>query len=199
MEEVAELVNLLADVPIPVEKISYRAAFQCSLKLDPHQATAEQLMQCALDHQLPGAEDLLLSRDGWLDLLLSHLIEPGLGTQGMTFLYDYPASQAALAKISGDSPAVAERFELYLSGIEIANGFHELDDPDEQERRFITENGLREAADRPILPIDEWLIEALTEGLPACSGVALGIDRLLMVLSDSHDISEVVGFDFRRA
>lgn len=199
MDEVAELVNVLSEAPVAVEKLTYAEAFQRSLKIDPHQATIEQLMQCAIDHHLPGADDLILGRDGWLDLLLSHLIEPHLGERGMCFLYNYPASQAALAKLSGASPPVAERFELYLAGVEIANGFHELDDAEEQKQRFIKDNNLRQAEHRPTLPMDERLLEALVEGLPDCSGVALGIDRLLMVLAGKRDIKEVVSFDLDRA
>jgi lysyl-tRNA synthetase class 2 len=117
----------------------------------------------------------------------------------MTFLYDYPASQAALAKVAGDSPPVAQRFELYISGVEIANGFHELDDAVEQRRRFTKDNDLRQTEQRSIMPMDEWLVEALAAGLPQCSGVALGIDRLMMVLTGRQRIDEVVGFDFSRA
>jgi elongation factor P--(R)-beta-lysine ligase len=199
MDEVAELVNLLSETTMAVEKLTYADAFQRSLKIDPHQTSVEQLMQCAIDHHLPGAEDLILNRDGWLDLLLSHLIEPHLGERGMTFLHNYPASQAALAKVSEASPPVAERFELYLSGVEIANGFHELDDAEEQNQRFIKDNNQRQAEHRPTLPMDERLLEALADGLPHCSGVALGIDRLLMVLAGKRDIKEVVSFDFGRA
>jgi lysyl-tRNA synthetase class 2 len=199
MDEVAELVNLLVDDPLPVERLTYGEAFQQTLDVDPYVAAVEQLKETAINHQLPGIEDLILDRDGWLNLLLSHLIEPGLGQQKMTFLYDYPASQAALAKVSGNSPAVAERFELYVSGIEIANGFHELDDSQEQQRRFEKENTQRLQQGRPSVPMDEWLLDALAEGLPPCAGVALGIDRLMMVLTGSEAIRDVISFDIGRA
>jgi lysyl-tRNA synthetase class 2 len=199
MDEVASLVNRLSDAPFEVEKLTYRQVFEHTLQIDPHQADVARLKQCAIDHALPGAEDLLLNRDGWLDLLLSHLIEPYLGDNVMTFLYDYPASQAALARVSGESPPLAQRFELYLSGIEIANGFHELDDPMEQRQRFMTDNHRRQSENRATIPMDQRLLEALTNGLPACAGVALGIDRLLMVLEGCRDIREVVCFDFGRA
>ncbi|MCG7893240.1 MAG: EF-P lysine aminoacylase GenX [Candidatus Thiodiazotropha taylori] len=199
MQEVADLVNLLSDEVLPVERLSYAEAFQQNLKVDPHNATIEQLRAAAIDHGLPGIEDLELDRDGWLNLLLSHLIEPGLGQQKMTFLYDYPASQAALARVSGDSPAVAERFELYISGVEIANGFHELDDSAEQQRRFEKDNNQRLETGRPAVPMDEWLLQALEQGLPACAGVALGIDRLMMVLTGSDNIRDVISFGLDRA
>ncbi|MEJ2622711.1 MAG: EF-P lysine aminoacylase EpmA [Candidatus Thiodiazotropha sp.] len=199
MEEVAELVNRLSEKALPVERLSYGQAFQQTLEVNPYQATTEQLREAAIDHQLPGIEDLVLDRDGWLNLLLSHLIEPDLGQQKMTFLYDYPASQAALAKVRGGSPAIAERFELYISGVEIANGFHELDDPLEQQRRFEKDNRQRQQAGQPAVPMDKWLLDALSEGLPPCAGVALGIDRLIMVLTGSEHIRDVISFDFSRA
>jgi lysyl-tRNA synthetase class 2 len=199
MDEVAGLVNRLSDVPLAVEKLTYRQAFERTLQIDPHQADVELLKQCAINQALPGAEDLTLNRDGWLDLLLSHLIEPHLGDNAMTFLYDYPASQAALARIGGESPPLAQRFELYLSGLEIANGFYELDDPTEQRQRFIVDNHMRQTENRVAIPMDERLLEALTNGMPACAGVALGIDRLLMVLEGCWDIREVVCFDLGRA
>jgi lysyl-tRNA synthetase class 2 len=199
MDEVAELVNRLSDETLPVERLSYGEAFQKTLEVDPYKASSEQLRAAAIAHKLPGIEDLVLDRDGWLNLLLSHLIEPGLGQQKMTFLYDYPASQAALAKVSDGSPAVAERFELYISGIEIANGFHELDDPVEQQHRFEKDNSQRQQAGQPTLPMDKWLLDALSEGLPPCAGVALGIDRLIMVLMGRDNIRDVISFDFSRA
>jgi lysyl-tRNA synthetase class 2 len=199
MDEVADLIHAVSGFQMPVEKLSYRDAFKSHLKIDPHRVDTDQLSACAIERQLPGIEDLVLTRDGWLDLLMSHLIEPQLGGDGMTFLYDYPASQAALAKVAGDSPPVAQRFELYISGVEIANGFHELDDAVEQRRRFTKDNDLRQTEQRSIMPMDEWLVEALAAGLPQCSGVALGIDRLMMVLTGRQRIDEVVGFDFSRA
>ncbi|MES9939164.1 MAG: EF-P lysine aminoacylase EpmA [Candidatus Thiodiazotropha sp. 6PLUC2] len=199
MNEVADFVNAVSDRALPVEKLTYREAFQQFLQIDPHIVDIEQLRACAIENKLPGVEDLVLDRDGWLDLLLSHLIEPHLGEQKMTFLYDYPASQAALAKVRQQSPAVAERFELYMSGVEIANGFHELDDAEEQKRRFTEDNQRRLEAGRSSLPMDEWLLKGLSEGLPHCSGVALGLDRLLMVLSGCDKIEDVISFGFFRA
>ncbi|MEJ2609394.1 MAG: EF-P lysine aminoacylase EpmA [Candidatus Thiodiazotropha sp.] len=200
MGEVAHLINLLADAPMSIEKLSYAEAFERTLQLNPHLADIAQLRQCALDQGVLGAEELQLEhRDGWLDLLLTHLIEPTLGVSGMTLLYDYPASQAALARVSDDSPPVAQRFELYIKGVEIANGFYELADPGEQKSRFAEDNRKRDETGYPLMPMDEYLLDALAEGLPACAGVAVGIDRLLMVLAKVRDISEVVSFNFRRA
>jgi lysyl-tRNA synthetase class 2 len=200
MDEVADLVNSLIETPMAVEKISYAQAFQRHLQLDPHQASIAELQACAIEQGIPGAEDLHLETwDGWLDLLLSHLIEPNLGQSGMTFLYDYPASQAALAIVRQDSPPVAERFELYLSGTEIANGFHELLDSDEQRRRFIEENRRRREQGLSQVQMDESLLDALSAGMPACAGVAMGIDRLLLHLTGCDDIRRLLTFDFLRA
>lgn len=200
MTEVAALIQSLSPRPLPVERLSYAEAFQRHLQVDPHRAEAATLRECAVRQGIAGADTLVLdSRDGWLDLLLSHLIEPHLGAEGMTFIYDYPASQAALAQVRAGDPPLAERFELYLGGVEIANGFHELLDADEQRRRFLDDNRRRQAAGLPVVPPDENLLAALAAGMPASSGVALGVDRLLMALSGSRHIRETIAFDIERA
>ncbi|MGD9170303.1 MAG: EF-P lysine aminoacylase GenX, partial [Candidatus Thiodiazotropha sp.] len=160
----------------------------------------DQLRECAIEQGIAGAEQLTIKgRDAWLDLLLSHLIEPRLGQAGMTFLYDYPASQAALARVRADRYPVAERFELYMNGIEIANGFQELIDAEQQRQRFREDIRQRLLSQQAEVPMDEALLLALASGLPACSGVALGLDRLLMVLTETPDIRQVVTFDIGRA
>ncbi|MCU7875006.1 MAG: EF-P lysine aminoacylase GenX [Candidatus Thiodiazotropha sp. (ex Lucinoma borealis)] len=200
MDEVASLVNQLIDTPLQVEQLTYAEVFKHTLALDPHTANIENLRHCAIEQGIPGADELNLeSRDGWLDLLLSHLIEPQLGKLGMTFLYDYPVSQAALARVREGDPPVAERFELYLSGVELANGFHELTDGQEQLQRFKADNRHRQQSQQSHMPMDESLIEALDAGMPSCAGVALGLDRLLMVLTGSNDIRQVLAFDISRA
>ncbi|MCU7906553.1 MAG: EF-P lysine aminoacylase GenX [Candidatus Thiodiazotropha sp. (ex Epidulcina cf. delphinae)] len=200
MDEAADLINRLVETPLAVEKLTYGEAFEQTLALDPHTASRERLRGCAIEQGVPSAEDLTIDRrDGWLDLLLSHRIEPRLGNRGMTFLYDYPAGQAALARVRAGTPAVAERFELYLSGMEIANGFHELTDGREQRRRFDDDNRRRRQSGQRVMPMDEPLLAALTAGMPACAGVALGIDRLLMFLTGCSDIRQVLAFDFSRA
>lgn len=200
MDEVAALVNSLGDRQLAVERLSYGEAFERHLRIDPHTATTESLIRCAIEHGVPGAGELRMDhRDAWLDLLLSHLIEPHLGRSGMTFLYDYPASQAALARVRDEEPPVAERFELYLAGMEIANGFHELTDAREQRRRFLDDNRRRREAGRAEVPMDEALLAALASGLPDCAGVALGIDRLLMFLTGCDDIRQVLAFDMGRS
>jgi elongation factor P--(R)-beta-lysine ligase len=199
MEDVAALVNSLLESHLGVEKISYAALFQRHLQIDPHQASTDQLQQCAAVNGVADASDLQLERDGWLDLLLSHLLEPHLGRSGMTFVYDYPASQAALSIVREETPPVAERFELYLAGMEIANGFHELLDCDEQGRRFMADNRRRTEQGLSPVTMDESLLAALAAGMPDCAGVALGIDRLLRYLTGSDDIRQLLTFDFLRA
>jgi lysyl-tRNA synthetase class 2 len=200
MGELASLILALSPRNLAVEYLSYAEAFHRHLQIDPHSESVESLRFHALAAGVAGVEGLELeSRDAWLDLLMSHLIEPRLGVDGMTFLYDYPASQAALARVRPGDPPVAERFELYLAGVEIANGFHELTDAREQRTRFLEENQRREAMGLPQVPLDEHLLAALKSGMPSCAGVALGVDRLLMVLTGSSQIPDVIAFDSSRA
>jgi lysyl-tRNA synthetase class 2 len=130
---------------------------------------------------------------------MSHVVEKNLPLNCPVFIYDYPASQAALAKIRKGSPDVAERFELYLNGMELANGFHELSDATEQAERFHNEQTQRKKLDLPGIPADYHLIAALKQGLPECAGVAIGLDRLLMVLTGAEHINDVLTFPFDRA
>ncbi len=200
MDEVAEMINGFFPDPLPVVRVSYRDMFQNHLGLDPHACTAEQLRDHALRLDISGAESLDLSDgDGWLDLLLTHRIEHHLGKNSICFVYDYPVSQASLARIRPGDPPVAERFELYMEGIELANGFHELTSAQEQRRRFECDlehrrkNGLKQVS------MDERFLDALDYGMPDCSGVALGIDRLLMRLTEVGSIREVLAFPLDRA
>ena len=137
--------------------------------------------------------------DPWLDLLLTHCLEPYLGQGRLCFVYDYPASQAALARLRPGNPLVGERFELYLNGIELANGFHELGDAVEQRRRFAAENATRQMRGLPVMPLDENLLAALESGLPDCAGVALGFDRLVMLAAGKETLAEVLAFPFEQA
>lgn len=177
--------------------VSYRQLFVDHLGCDPHRTSAAQLKALARQHLDAGfdSED----RDTWLNLLISHLIEPKLLQP--TFVYDYPASQAALAQVSCDEQgvAVARRFELFVEGVELANGYFELVDGDEQARRFAADQQQRRQLGKPVLPCDQHLVAALHHGLPACAGVALGVDRLLMLICGSQRIDEVIAFPLARA
>jgi elongation factor P--(R)-beta-lysine ligase len=200
MGELASLIQALSPTPLAEERLTYAEAFRRHLGIDPHTASPRQLRDCAMANGIAGAETLELEgRDAWLDLLLSHRIEPHLGSEGMAFLYDYPATQAALSRVRPGEPPLAERFELYIRGVELANGFHELADAAEQRRRFLDDNRRREAMGLLAVTPDEHLLSALEAGMPDAAGVALGIDRLLMVLSGCRHISETLAFDAGRA
>lgn len=204
MDEVEALVtSLLADIiTAPAERITYADAFGRYAGVDVHKATLAELQDCARESGIaavPGLDDH--DRDAWLDLLLTHVVEPQLGHGRLCFIHDYPAAQAALARIRHHPPAppVAERFELYVNGVELASGYHELLDGQEQRRRFERDKALRRAAQIADVPLDENLLAALEQGLPACAGVAVGVDRLVMLACGATDISEVVAFPIDRA
>jgi len=200
MGEVADLVRDVFDNPsLSMEMITYRELFESRLGLDPFRVCSEGLSEFARDQGISDAERLDLDVDGWLDLLLTHCIEDGLGRGCLTFVYDYPPNQAALARIRGGSDPVAERFELYLEGVEMANGFRELTEPQEQRRRFEADLERRRILRIGEAPIDQRLLAALESGMPDASGVALGLDRLLMVMSGSRHIDQVLAFPVERA
>ena len=138
-------------------------------------------------------------RDTLLQLLFTFGVEPNIGRDKPTFVYHFPASQASLAQISTEDHRVAERFEVYYKGIELANGFHELTDAREQRMRFEQDNRKRAALGLPQHPLDENLLAALEHGLPDCSGVALGVDRLIMLALKAERLSEVIAFPVDRA
>jgi elongation factor P--(R)-beta-lysine ligase len=204
MDETGELVmQLLAPHMAlkPPERLTYRAAFQRHAGLDPHRAAAEDFATAAKTHRISAPPDLLAHNDlgVWRDLLLTHVIEPKLGQGQLTFIYDYPASQASLARIQPGDPPLAARFELYLNGIELANGFHELAEAHEQRARFERQLHTRKASGQPAVPVDERLLAALAQGLPDCAGVALGFDRLVMLAGGARAIAEVLAFPIDRA
>ncbi len=194
MDEVEALLAKVAGAP-PASRCTYRALFQTHLDVDPHRADRAALRRVAAAHLGEVPEDL--DRDALLDLLMGAVLEPRLGRTQPVLVYDYPATQAALARVRPGSPPVAERFELYWQGMELANGFHELTDPLEQERRFLAERAARRSKGLPDVPHDRRLLAALAAGLPPCAGVALGLDRLLMCMTGAQRIDEVVAFPLR--
>lgn len=205
MDEVMALAQFLmktlnSQILYPEEnwhRLSYQSLFEQHLGINPHTAKAEDLAKkakSAFDIELEEA-----NKDIWLDLLFSHLIEPQL-TEPI-FIYDYPATQAALAKLekNADGIEVARRFELVIKGMEIANGYYELTDEVEQRRRFLHDQEVRHKLQLNNNPLDENLLAAMQSGLPSCSGVALGLDRLLMLICDACSIDEVLAFPLARA
>ncbi len=197
MAESADLVrHCIGDRPL--NQRSYRDLFRETLGLDPFAASLEELEGTARRHVDVGG--LSGDRDLWLDLLMTHLIEPELAALGLCFVYDYPASMAALSKVEEvDGEQVGRRFELYVDGIELANGYCELTDPSEQRSRFERDNCRRREHGLPEHPLDEALLAALEHGLPECSGIALGVDRLLMLATGAGDIRQVLAFDWERS
>ena len=203
MDEVAELVTELLAGRLALaepERLSYHDLFQRYLNLDPHRAGVAELAARAEARGVPIPPGMPAgATDPWLDLLLTHCIEPHLGPGRLAFVYDYPASQAALARLRPGEPPVGERFELYVGGVELANGFHELGDAGEQRRRFDAENAARRVLGLPVMPVDENLLAALDAGLPDCAGVALGFDRLVMLAAGKASLAEVLAFPWDHA
>lgn len=187
-EVAATLFDLDAADPASIDRCSYSAAFEQSLNAHPLESSYEQLCTLAGALREVGKSD---SRDDLLNLLWSHHVEPALGKERPVVIYDYPASQAALAKTRGE---VAERFELYARGVELANGYHELTDAAELRRRNQHLNDLRAASGKRRLREDSRLLEAMQVGLPACAGVALGFDRAVMVAAGKSRLDEVMPF-----
>ncbi len=164
------------------DRYSYADLFQRYLNINPLDSTAAELSRCAIANHLSSFNATENpDRDFWLHLLFSHGIEPHLGQSKPAFVLDFPASMAALAKICPNNPQVAQRFEVYFRGVELANGYHELTDVVEQELRFVADNAKRCQLQLPEIAPDPELLMALQKGLPSCAGVALGVDRLVML------------------
>lgn len=202
MAEVEQLLAVvLADIaPLAaVHHWTYRELFLQYAGIDPFAASPDELktlLESGCDISCVGlsGDDL----DGWLDLMMTHVIEPQLGA-GLVFVRDYPASQAALARLRPGTPSVAARFEAYLNGVELANGFHELVDAAEQRVRFESDLKRRRNSKLMCVNMDERLLSALESGLPDCAGVALGVDRLVMIASGANCLNEVIAFPFDAA
>ncbi|MGB0722105.1 MAG: EF-P lysine aminoacylase EpmA [Gammaproteobacteria bacterium] len=227
MDEVEELVRaVLPDLPT-IRRLSYAEAFTTCGAPDPHDTDVDGWSdfigrvgislsgigvprtdragtdragtdQAGTDDAGDvGSENGALDAAQCRDLVLTHWVEPRL--PAACFIHAYPADQAALARIADTRPPVAERFELYVAGVELANGFHELNDGTEQRARFEAENRVRVRAGRPPVPLDEHLLAALDAGLPACAGVALGVDRLVMLALGAQSLADVLAFPMERA
>lgn len=198
MTEMDELLQRVLECEA-CEKITYQQAFKRILDICPLESTMRQLKQVASRLGLSDIAEAESHRDTLLQLLFSVGIEPHIGLHAPVMVYDFPASQAALAKINQKDPRVADRFEVYFKGIELANGFHELDEAKEQLARFEQDNQQRIEMGLQPQPIDHHLIAALDAGLPQCAGVALGIDRLVMLAIGADHIDQVTAFPFPRA
>ncbi|TAL87605.1 MAG: EF-P lysine aminoacylase GenX [Rhodanobacter sp.] len=175
--------------------VSYRQLFLDELGIDPITAPEQALIAPLVTW---GIDPAGLNRDDWLDLLITHRLQPAFPCSRITVIHDYPASQCALAKVRPGEPPLAERFELYLGCHELANGYHELNDAAEQRRRFERDNRIRRTRGLREVPLDENLL-AVLGAMPDCAGVALGIERLLMCLAGTDAIAEVLTFPFSEA
>jgi lysyl-tRNA synthetase class 2 len=201
MDEVKALVQQVFHLN-SIVRLSYRGVFEFYVKLNVLTCADQQIEQCALALITGLPNDLQLDRDGWLELLMSHIIEPRLAAMNLAvFIYDFPASQAQLAKIKKDEAGndVADRFELYIKGIEIANGYNELLDAGELQQRFIKDNKQRQDQAMAEMPMDNNLLAAMKSGMPECSGVALGFDRIIMLALNKPNIQAVRSFSFNHS
>lgn len=198
MDEVAALLTTVLG-ELPVNRISYQQLFQRVTGLDPLCFSRDDYGQYAVNHGLAEADRLCEGQhEQWLDLLFSHCVQPAMQPQTIYLVYDYPAIQSSLARISTEDPRVAERFEVFVNGAELGNGFHELRDAGEQDARFEREIAFRQRQGLPAVEKDRLFLDALTAGLPDCSGVAIGLDRLLMMISSCDAIEQVLAFPISR-
>lgn len=197
-DELQELLTVVLERPVQLERCSYSQAFLTHLGIHPLSAPISDLRQLAIDHQL--TLDMGQDRQGWLDLLFSHLIEPKLGYDNPVIIFDYPPATAALAKtvIDADGHLVAKRFELYIKGLEIANAYDESSNSKELKSRFEADNQARHRLGLPQMPVDDRLLAAC-DHLPDCSGIALGVDRLFMIKEDLSSIDQAIAITTDKA
>lgn len=200
MQDVDELVQsalALVDATVSVERVAYRELYRRAFGFDAFIASMSELRAPLADIAI---DPQGLDRDDWLDLLMTHRLQPTFASDRLLFVYDYPASQCALARLRRQgNDTVAERFEAYLGTQELANGYHELADATEQRARFERDLSRRAQRGSAAPALDERLLAALGQGLPECAGVALGVERLLMAMLGSDDLAEVIAFPFSRA
>ena len=200
MQEVDDLLQQVGAMPAAL-RISYHQAFQQYLELDIEQRDVQTLKQTALSLISGLPADWQTDYDGWLEMLMSEVIEPRLSQlKKPVIVYDFPSSQAQLAKIhhNADGIPVAARFEVYAGGLELANGYDECLDAAELRSRFEADNEKRNQQGKPLMPIDDHLLAAIENGLPPCTGVALGLDRLMLLLVDKPSLDDVLSFGFER-
>ncbi len=201
MEQVDQFVRLLLKDTLPLNEtvaLTYRQAFEQYAGFNPLATSREQLRTVISENNIQLHEQTL-THDAYLDLIMSVIVQPNLPKDKPVFIYDYPATQAALANIRQGEDNVAERFELFINGIELANGYQELLDATEQQQRFENENKQRLAAGQQTIPIDAHLIEALQQGMLMVSGVALGLERVLMLAMGIDSIRDVIAFTTDKA
>ena len=202
MDEIAELIAFLYRDHPPLntaQRVSYQSIFERYTGLNPLIFDYSSYCAYALKHQFPDAISICGHDHAlWLDFLFSHSVQPHLGENALCLVYGYPACQSSLARINTDNSSITDRVEIFISGVELGNGYYELTDASEQEKRFDQEMQLRKLRNQPAVVKDKRLIAAMKTGLPDCSGMAIGLDRLLMILSGSSHINEVLSFPVDR-
>ncbi|MGR9052786.1 MAG: EF-P lysine aminoacylase EpmA [Gammaproteobacteria bacterium] len=203
MAEIEQLIRAMFASFRPIartEMLSYREAFERFTGLNPLVFDRHGYSDCASAAGFPEAEGICGdSHEAWLDFLFSHCIQPNLGLDGLCMIYAFPACQSSLARLNADDPAVTDRVEIFIQGVELGNGYFELADAEEQERRFQWEIDYRRRHGLPAVEKDNRLLNALASGLPDCSGMAIGLDRLLMLATGAEAIDQVLAFPIARA
>jgi lysyl-tRNA synthetase class 2 len=204
MAEVEELLMSLLGLQKKAKYYSYQQLFIELLQLNPHKAQHSELIDCARQHipQLEIGAEASWQKQDLLDVLLTHCLEPYFAKDQLIFLYDYPVTQSALATVRAATQtevAVAERFEVYLGAVELANGYQELIDADKNAQVLETELVQRQLQGQKQLPKDRYFLQAMEIGMPAASGVAIGLDRLLMCATGQNKIQQVISFAWDRA
>ncbi len=197
MDETEQLLKLVLNC-LPAERLTYQQAFLKFTSIDPLDTSINQLKTFLKSNDQADLADILESETDLLQWIFTDFIEPEIGQEAPCFIYHFPAAQASLAKLSRTDNRVADRFEVYFKGIELANGFHELTDKAEQQKRFEQDNRLRIDNGKTEKPIDQHLLAALENGLPDCAGIALGIDRLIMLALGHNEIKDSLSFDLNR-
>ena len=203
MDEIVELMGVLIAGRRslnPTQRFSYQEIFYRYTGLDPLEFSYQDYCAYARDNRIPEAVGICGYDHGlWLDFIFSHKVQPQLGENAVCMVYGYPACQSSLARINEDNSQITDRVEIFISGIELGNGYYELINAEEQSRRFDEEIVIRQQRKRPVAVKDKHLVAALEAGLPACSGMAIGLDRLLMLLANSASIDDVLNFPLHRA
>ncbi len=203
IDEIEDLFLVLFDgmrALLPSKRITYRQLFEQWVGADPISADFAELAECAKRQNIPEASSICgEDRNIWLDLLFSHLVQPNMEQGRVYFVYDYPACLPSLARKKLGDEAVVERMEVFIDGLELGNGYHELADPDEQESRFDADLAVRRQLGLALPPKDQRLLAALSHGLPDCSGVAIGLDRLIMLMAGLDQMAQVLAFPVTRS
>lgn len=203
MDEIAELMAVLFNghrALKPTQRFSYQEIFKCYTGLNPLEFSYQDYCAYALENQLSDAVSICgYDHALWLDFIFSHKVQPSLGENSVCMVHGYPVCQSSLARINEYNSQITDRVEVFLNGIELGNGYYELTDAKEQERRFDQEIAIRQQRKYPVTVKNKHLVAALEAGLPECSGIAIGLDRLLMLLANSATINDVLNFPLHRA